>query len=126
MKTECLILVISKRPLLCEGLKCLLKETAQVTVITTPDEESARSSCGEVMPDIVIVDRPHIRAYKPMYFLQEQDKPLGVVILGWDDDKLAAYSREQVLPATLQNLGKVIKNYVLLSKLDSRWDEKQT
>lgn len=109
VKTKCLLLIVSKRPLLCEGLRRLIAEVAQVTLITSPDEESAESLCGGVAPDIVIVDRPNIEPYMPVRFLQEHDKPVNVVLLGWDDGKLATYSRERVTPATVQNLVKVIK-----------------
>jgi DNA-binding NarL/FixJ family response regulator len=103
------ILIISSRPLLLEGLKRFVEKIAQVIVIAAPDEESAESLCAGTTPDIVVIDRPHVRVYEPVCFLQQSDRPIKVVLIGWDDDMLAVCSRERVLPATLQNLANVIK-----------------
>lgn len=103
------ILIISRRPLLREGLKRFVEEMGQIIAITAPDEESAKSCCAGITPDVVIIDRPHVGVYEPVYFLQQLDRPIKVVLAGWDDDMLAVCSRERLLPATLQNLASVIK-----------------
>ena len=103
-----LIVVVSERPMFREGLKRLIEEAGLATVITAPDEESAESLAVEVAPDIVVIDRPDTRVDDLTYFSLGQDKPAKVVVLGWNDDKLAVYSCRLVLTATLQNLIKAI------------------
>jgi DNA-binding NarL/FixJ family response regulator len=103
------ILIISRRPLLLEGLKRFVEEIVQIIAITAPDEESAESLCAGTTPDVVIIDRPNVGVYEPVCFLHKLDRPIKVVLVGWDDDMLAVCSRERVLPATLQNLANVIK-----------------
>jgi DNA-binding NarL/FixJ family response regulator len=103
------VLIISRRPLFCEALKCVVEEMEQVIAITAPDEESAQSLCAGTAPDVVVIDRPHVGAYEPVYFLPESDKRVKVVLLGWEDGRLAVCSCERVLPANLQNFANVIK-----------------
>jgi len=100
--------VISKRPLLCEGLRCLINEVADASLIIAPDEETAELLCTGLVPDMVIIDRPSVRANEQTCLSMASGKPTKVIVLGWDDNKLAVYSCERVMTATVQNLLKEI------------------
>ena len=108
MNTE-RILVVSGRPLLCEGLKLIIEEAALATVTTAPDEVSATRLVAEFAPSIIVIDRPDAGAADLNYLFQHQDYPVKVVVIGWNDNKIAAYSRRAVQTATLRNLIKVIR-----------------
>lgn len=108
MNTE-RILVVSGRPLLCEGLKLIIEEAALATVTTAPDEVSAARLVAEFAPGVIVIDRPDTGAADLNYLFQHQDYPVKVIVIGWNDDKIAAYSRQALQTATLQNLIKVIR-----------------
>lgn len=103
------ILVISERSMLREGLKRLIEETGTVKVITAPDKKSAEHLLAKFVPAVVIIDHPDIQATDWMYFLQQLDQPSKIILLGWNDDKLAVYSHRLVLESTVQNLIKQIR-----------------
>ena len=101
-------MVISKRPILCEGLKRLIEQKLFCTVATAPSEEIGALSLVELEPDVVIVDRPDVRAKDLDYLFQRQERPTSIAVIGWEDDTIAVYSRRVVPGATLENLMKFI------------------
>jgi len=103
------VLVFSERPVFREGLKRLVEEAGLGTVITASDEESTKSRMAEVAPDVIVIDRPEARADELTYFLLRENEQAKVVVYGWNDNKLAIYSCRHALPATLENLIKVIR-----------------
>lgn len=64
------ILIVSNRPLLREGLKCLVEEAGLPTVTTVADEKNAESIADEFAPDVVVIDRLDTGIDDPVYFLQ--------------------------------------------------------
>jgi DNA-binding NarL/FixJ family response regulator len=102
-------LIISRRPLFCEALKYVVEEMEHGIAITAPDEESAQSICAGTAPDVVIIDRPHVGPYETVCFFPKSDRPVKVVLLGWEDGRLAVCTCERVLPANLRNFANVIK-----------------
>ena len=103
MKSHC-TLIISKRPLLCEGLGYLIDELFETAIVKAPDEETAEQLCAGFVPDLIIVDRPKAKAYGQMCSLWALNSEATVILVGWEDNDLAVFSCERVMPATLQNL----------------------
>ena len=103
------IVVVSECPMFREGLKRLIEEAGVPAVVTASDNESIRSLVVEAAPDVVVVARLDTSANGLVYFLQRQEKPTKVIVVGWDDDKLAVYSRLPLLPATLKNFIEVLR-----------------
>ena len=112
MGSQC-VLVISKKPLLCEGLKKLIEEGGLAKVVVASDDEAALSLITEAQPDLIVTERPNTKVNGAMYFGNAEDKPSRVVVLGWNDDKLAVYSRERVLPATTQHFIEVVRECLM-------------
>ena len=112
MGSQC-VLVISKKPLLREGLKRLIEERGLATVVVAPDDETALSVITEADPDLIVTECPNIKPSEALYFGNSEDKPTKVIVLGWDDDKLAVYSRERVLPATMQHFIGVVRECLM-------------
>ena len=103
MKSHC-TLIISKRPLLCEGLGYLIGELLETAIVKATDEETAEQLCAGFVPDLIIVDRPKAKAYGQMCSLWALNSEATVILVGWEDNALAVFSCERVMPATLQNL----------------------
>ena len=108
MKPHCTV-IISKRPLLSEGLGCLVDEMLETAIIQAPDEETAEHLCAGFVPDLIIVDRPKAQAYGQMCSFWTSNGEATVILLGWEDNELAVFSCERVMPATLQNLIESVK-----------------
>ena len=119
MKPHC-TLIISKRPLLCEGLGCLIDEMLKTAIIKAPDEETAEYLCAGFAPDLIIIDRPKAQAYGQMGSFWASNSEATVILLGWEDDELAVFSCERVMPATLQNLVKSVKQSLAKTSLYER------
>lgn len=98
------VLVVSKRPLLREGLKRLIEGTGVATVKTAPDQESARSSLVGVATDVVVVDKSDTELDDQVCSLLREYQQAKVVLLGWNDDRLAIHYGRLILPATIKNL----------------------
>lgn len=103
------ILVVSSKPLFCEGLKLLIEEAGLGTVITASSDNSAARLAQELAPSVTVLDRPDTRPTNLKQFFRRQNHSEKVVVVGWNDDKIAVYSRCMVEAATLKNLIKVIK-----------------
>ena len=108
MKPHCTV-IISKRPLFCEGLGYLIDEMLETAIIKAPDEETAEHLCAGFAPDLIIVDSLKAQAYGQMCSFWALNSEATVILLGWEDDELAVFACERVMPATLQNLAKSVK-----------------
>ena len=106
------ILVISKRPIFCEGLKLIIEKAISATVTTAPNGVNAAIRRPAFTPNVIIIDRPDTAAVDLKLFFQHEEYPAKVVVIGWNDDKIAVYSRSTVQPATIQNLIKVVRNNI--------------
>ena len=74
-------------------------------LITAPNEVGACSLVAEFNPNAIVIDRPDIEAADDLSFcFQHKDYPVKVIVVGWNDDKIAVYSRATVQPATIENL----------------------
>jgi len=104
-----LAIIVSKHPMFCEALKRLIGETQQVSEIVTADEENARKLIAKLEPDIVLIDRPDATFEGLLYFSQQEECPTKVIIVGWNDNKLTAYACPITVPASVENLTKIIK-----------------
>ncbi len=102
------VFVISGRPLFRESLKYLIEKVGLARVITAPTEEGAERLADDFAPDVVVIDRGDTGANNLTRFFHKPDKPAKVIVLGWNDDRLAVYSRWPVLPATCENLIRAI------------------
>jgi len=78
-------------------------------VTIASNEASAPQLSSELAPGVIVIDRPDTKATSLDFFFQHQDYPVRVVVVGWNDDKIAVYSRSTVQTATLRNLIKGIK-----------------
>lgn len=101
------ILIISNRPLLREGVKLIIKDIT-FTVINVSDELSDSRFISEYSPSVIVVDRPNTKDVKLDRLFRSIDYPVKVVVIGWDDDKIAIFSRTALEKATRENLIKVI------------------
>jgi DNA-binding NarL/FixJ family response regulator len=102
-------LVVSERPLVCDGLKRIIEEVAETTVTAVRDEKTAFSLAVELTPAVVVVDRPDIRATDLDCFFTHENGVVKVIVIGRNDDKIAVYSRLPVQAATQENFAKAIK-----------------
>jgi DNA-binding NarL/FixJ family response regulator len=119
MKPRCTV-IISKRPLLCEGLGCLIDEMLKTAIIKAPDEETAEHLCAGFTPDLIIIDRPKAQAYEQMCSFWASNSEATVILLGWENDEFAVFSCERVMPATLKNLAKSVKESLAKTSLYER------
>ena len=103
------VVIVSSREVFCKGLKLMIEEQELARVTTVADEGSAADVVAKLVPGIVIVDRPDTKAVDLDYFFQRGDHPVKVVVIGWDNNQMAVYSRQMVEEATLQNLLEVIR-----------------
>ena len=104
------VLIVSERLLLLEGLQRLVEESGLGTMVTASNLQNAKHHAFEVDPDVIIVDRADVKADDLTYHSLWEHPRAKVVVYGWNDDKLVVYSRRTVLPATLQNLISVIRD----------------
>ena len=102
------VLIISKKPLLREGWKMVIDETAAVTVTTAPNKEELTNLVAEFAPSITIVDQLDTEAIDLDQLFSHQDYPGKVILVGLNDDQMVIYSRERIQPATVENLNKAI------------------
>ena len=78
-------------------------------VTTTPNEVSAGSLVAEFNTSVIVTDRPDTEAADDLSFcFQHKEYPVKAIVVGWNDDKIAVYSRATVQPATIENLMKFI------------------
>lgn len=98
------VLIVSERPLLREGLKRLIEGTGVATVITAPDQEGARANLVGVTVDVVVFDKPDTRLDDQACSLLQEYQRAKVMLLGWNDDRLVVHSSWLILPATVKNL----------------------
>ena len=104
------ILIISNRPLLQEGVKFITRGF-KFNVITVSNESSASRFISKCSPSVIVVDRPNTRDVKLDRLFRSIDYPIKVVVIGWDDDKIAIFSRTSLGKATKENLTKVIADH---------------
>ena len=97
------ILVVSERPLLCEDLKRLIEGTGVATEITAPDQENARSSLVGVAAAVVVVDKSDTEFDDQVCSLLREYQQAKVVLLGWNDDRLAIHYGRLILPVAMKN-----------------------
>ena len=82
------------------------------TVTTAPNEVSAGSLIAEFAPSVIIIDRTDTESADGLSFcFQHKDYTVKVVVVGWNDDKIAVYSRAMVQPATIENLTRAISTH---------------
>jgi len=84
----------------------LLIEKAVVSVVTTAlNKVSAGPLVTEFNPSVIVIDCPDTEAADDLSFcFQHKDYPVKAIVVGWNDDKIAVYSRAAVQPATIENL----------------------
>ena len=98
------ILVVSGRPILREVLKNLLEEAGWDTVVSSLEWASLSHLIAEVSSSAVVIDRPNISLEGLDCLFEDEDQMVNVVIVSWDDDKLATCCRGPLQPATRQKL----------------------
>ncbi len=114
MNTES-ILVVSSKPLFREALKLLIEKATCALVTTAPDEVDITQLISEFTPNIVVIDRPDIKATGLDSLFRQDDYPAKVVLIGWEDDIIVVYSRSKVRKAKLTGLINIIKKGVVKS-----------
>ena len=102
------MLIISARPLFRQGLKLIIEDAVPGAVVTTARDELTAGLNLKFAADVIIIDRPDIRAVELECFFERGDYPTKIVVIGWDDDKIACYSRKIVDNATVRGLVELI------------------
>ena len=82
------ILVVSERPILCEGLKLIIKEAMPAVVTIAPDGVSTARLMAEFTPSVIVIDRPDTAAVDLNFFFQHEDYPVKVMVIGWNVKEL--------------------------------------
>ena len=91
-------------------MKLLIEKAVGSIITTAPNEVSAGSLVAEFNPSVIVIDRPDTEAADDLSFcFQHKDYPVKVIVVGWNDDKIAVYSRATVQPATVENLTRAIQ-----------------
>lgn len=80
-----------------------------MTVTTAPNTSSGVRLATKLKPAIILIDAKQIDAAVPLPFLECADGDVTVVTIDWKADSMVIYSRTAGLPATLNNLSKVLK-----------------
>lgn len=101
------ILIISKRPLLREGMKLVIEEN-NFAVFFATSEKRALNLIEKHVPSVIVIDRPNTNDVQLDYLLRHIDYPVKIVIIGWDDEKIAIHKHYTFDKATRENLIKVI------------------
>lgn len=104
-----LALVISNQPLHRDGLRLIVQQATSMTVTTAPNTSSGVRLATKFKPAIIVIDAKQIDAAVPLPFLERADGDVTVVTIDWKADSMVIYSRTAGLPATLNNLFKVLK-----------------
>ena len=90
----------------------LIEKAVVSKVSTAPNEVSAAPLIAEFAPSVIITDRTDTEtADRLSFYFQHKDYAVKVVVVGWNDDKIAVYSRDMVQPATIENLAKAISRH---------------
>lgn len=102
------MLIVSSLPLVRAGLKLISEEVGIGNVHTASDDAEAALVLHEIVPSIIVLDRADTIVTE-LGLLQYLDYPVKVIVIGRRDDKITVYSRQEVGPATLDNLIALIK-----------------
>lgn len=106
------VLVISERPILCHGLKHIIEKSLPAAVTTVDSCEAATKYINAFSPGLIVLARPNVSPGSIEALLQKDSDTVKLVVVGWEDDKIALYYRSRVRNATVQNLIEVIKENI--------------
>lgn len=102
-KSEC-ILVVSEKPVFCEILKHLLEEAGWQKVVIASSKRSASRLAAELSSVAILLDQPDTRVEDLSHLFPRSDQTINIMVLGWNDNKLAIYRRRVIEPATCLSL----------------------
>ena len=98
------ILIVSERPLLCEGLKKIIEEAMPAALVTISSEKGVKHIITEFAPGIILVDRTSTEATSLDHLFGQVEYPVKVIVIGFKDDQIHVYSQGKRLQASLENL----------------------
>jgi len=103
-----LIMIFSRRPVVCEGLKQIIEEIASCRVEAVCSDKISVSAIADSKAQIIIIGRPDVRIEGLDYLFQHLPQVTTLVTVGWEDDKTGVYTRQVMPGATLRNIVDVI------------------
>ena len=111
------IVIISKVPLYCEALKSIVKEVTPSRVFIYSDLARGINKAIQIAPALIFIEDQYVspKEFEPLF--EHTDRDTKVVVIDWDENKMAIYSRTAVSEATMENLSQVIKSI--------KWDDPQ-
>ena len=98
------ILIVSERPLLCEGLKKIIEEAMPAVLVTISGERGVKHIITEFAPGIILVDRASSEATSLDHLFGQVEYPVKVIVIGFKDNQIHVYSQGKRLQASLENL----------------------
>jgi len=98
------ILIVSERPLLCEGLKKTIEEAMPSALVTISGETGVKHIISEFAPGIILVDSTSAVAASLDHLFGQVEYPVKVIVIGFKDDQIHVYSQEKRLKASVENL----------------------
>jgi hypothetical protein len=98
------ILIVSERPLLCEGLKKIIEEAMPAALVTISGERGVKHIITEFAPGIMLIDRPSAEATNLDHLLGQVEYPVKVIVIGFNDDQIVVYSQVRRQTASFENL----------------------
>jgi hypothetical protein len=98
------ILIVSERPLLCEGLKKIIEEAMPAALVTISGERGVKHIITEFAPGIILIDRPSAEATSLDHIFGQVEYPVKVIVIGFNDDQILVYSQGRRQAASFENL----------------------
>ena len=104
------IVIISKVPLHCEALKSIAKEVTPSRVFIYSDLARGINRAIQLAPALLFIEDHHVGPKEFESFFEHNGRDTKVVVIDWDDNKMAIYSRTAMFEATMENLSQVMKS----------------
>jgi hypothetical protein len=98
------ILIVSERPLLCEGLKKIIEEVMPAALVTISGERGVKHIITEFAPGTILVDRPSAEATSLDHLFGQLEYPVKIIVIGFNDNQILVYSQGRRQAASFENL----------------------
>ncbi len=98
------ILIVSERPLLCEGLKKIIEEAMPTALVTISGEKGMKHIVTEFAPGIILIDRPNAEGTSLDHIFGQVEYPVKVIVISFNSDEILVYSRGRRHTASFENL----------------------
>jgi len=104
------VLVLSDTPLLREIIKQTVERIASTEITFAVNEATASQLSSKPACDVIIAVCKNVRDVNLNRFFRHHDHLARIIVIGWDEEQIAVYSRSNLTKATLRNLTKVLTN----------------